>query len=177
LLAHSEPEQETLGTRPLRGVFERGDAWIATGDLFRRDVDGDYWLIDHVADLISTTSGRVPSLAIEEAIWELDAVSAVAVYGVAAPDSAFELPVAAVMLGSGERLSLEALGAAVAGLPPETRPASVSLVERIPLTAGYRFDKRALRAGAFRGKRRPKTVFAYERETGSYREIAAGDGD
>ena len=29
---------------PLRGVFKPDDAWIATGDLFRRDGDGDLWL-------------------------------------------------------------------------------------------------------------------------------------
>ena len=33
---------------PLRGLFEPGDAWVATGDLFRADDDGDLWLVDHV---------------------------------------------------------------------------------------------------------------------------------
>src|SRR6476660_9522124 len=28
---------------PLRGVFARDDAWVATGDLFRVDKDGDFW--------------------------------------------------------------------------------------------------------------------------------------
>ena len=46
-------------TSPLRGVFEPDDAWLATGDLFRRDEDGDYWLVDHVAALIRTAHGYV----------------------------------------------------------------------------------------------------------------------
>lgn len=29
------------GDGGLRGVFEAGDAWLETGDLFRRDADGD----------------------------------------------------------------------------------------------------------------------------------------
>jgi putative long chain acyl-CoA synthase len=177
LLARAEPEQETLGTRPLRSVFERGDAWTATGDLFRCDADGDYWLVDHVADLISTPSGRVPSLAIEEAIWELDAVSAAAVYGLPLPDSAFERPAAAVMLRPGERLSAEALGAAVVGLPLEGRPTLVSIVEQIPLTAGYRFDKRALRSGELSADGSATRVLAYQSEIGTYREVDPGDGD
>ena len=37
---------------PLRGLFEPDDAWLATGDLFRADEDGDLWLVDHVAALI-----------------------------------------------------------------------------------------------------------------------------
>ena len=44
---------------PLRGVFEPGDAWLATGDLFRADEDGDLWLVDHVAALIRTEHGYV----------------------------------------------------------------------------------------------------------------------
>ncbi len=34
----------SYGDGVLRGVFEAGDAWLETGDLFRRDVDGDFWL-------------------------------------------------------------------------------------------------------------------------------------
>lgn len=37
-LRRGEPTSMT----PLRGVFAREDAWLATGDLFRRDADGDY---------------------------------------------------------------------------------------------------------------------------------------
>lgn len=33
------------GARALRGVFERGDAWLASGDLVRRYADGDFWLV------------------------------------------------------------------------------------------------------------------------------------
>ena len=34
---------------PLRGLFEPDDAWLASGDLFRADDDGDLWLVDGVA--------------------------------------------------------------------------------------------------------------------------------
>ena len=42
LLARVRPG-EPLSVVPLRGVFAPGDAWLVTGDLFRRDADGDYW--------------------------------------------------------------------------------------------------------------------------------------
>ena len=45
---------EPLSITPLRSLFRRDDAWVATGDLFRRDADGDYWRVDGVADVIHT---------------------------------------------------------------------------------------------------------------------------
>ena len=36
LLARAR-ETTTVATTPLRGVFARDDAWLSTGDLFRRD--------------------------------------------------------------------------------------------------------------------------------------------
>ena len=56
----SGPTRSPPATAILRGVFEPGDAWLETGDLFRRDVDGDFWLVDHVPSLIRTAAGRRP---------------------------------------------------------------------------------------------------------------------
>ena len=35
----------SAGDGRLHDVFEPGDAWLSTGDLFRRDGDGDFWLV------------------------------------------------------------------------------------------------------------------------------------
>ena len=45
LLARAR-RRDAIATTPLRGVFARDDAWLSTGDLFRRDADGDYWRLD-----------------------------------------------------------------------------------------------------------------------------------
>ena len=45
---------EPLSITPLRSLFARDDAWVVTGDLFRRDGDGDYWRVDGVSDVIHT---------------------------------------------------------------------------------------------------------------------------
>ena len=50
LLARARARDGTA-TIALRGVFARDDAWLATGDLFRRDADGDYWRLDSVREL------------------------------------------------------------------------------------------------------------------------------
>ena len=49
-------------------MFARDDAWLATGDLFRRDADGDYWRLDSVGDVIRTAAGPVFTAPIRDAL-------------------------------------------------------------------------------------------------------------
>ena len=68
---------------PLRGLFEPDDAWLATGDLFRADDDGDLWLVDHAQALIRTAHGHVAGFPILDALGDVAAIDLAAVYGVA----------------------------------------------------------------------------------------------
>ena len=135
LLARSRGEGES-GPRMLRGVFERGDAWISSESLFSRDADGDHWLIDSLATVIRTAEGFVPSLLVTQALGELDQVDLAVTYGVPAGDA--ESVVSAVTLIGGGELSATDLDAALGGLAPERRPEAVRVVERIPTSSWYR---------------------------------------
>ena len=46
LLARVRHDAIGPGEGVLRGVFEPGDAWLDSGDLFVVDSDGDFWLVD-----------------------------------------------------------------------------------------------------------------------------------
>src|SRR5690606_12045150 len=94
LLARVRPSAADAAARPLRGVFEPEDAWTVTGDLFRRDADGDYWMVGREAELIRTADGVVPPGPIRDALGDLPCIDTVAVYGVPAGDG--EIVVAAV---------------------------------------------------------------------------------
>jgi putative long chain acyl-CoA synthase len=132
---------------PLRGVFEPDDTWLATGDLFRADEDGDLWLVDHASALIRTGHGHVGGFPILDALGDLDAVDLAVVYGVPAADSGFELAVAAVSLRRGRELDGESLTAALSVLDEAERPDIVHVVDRIPVTTWYRPSATELRAG------------------------------
>src|SRR5205807_9833627 len=110
LLARVEPDTLTSSS-PLRGVFKRGDAWIATGDLFRRDADGDHWLVDRLSGLVVTKHGRIPALPIAELLGDLQAVRLAVAYGV--PAGGAEVAVASVRLRSGARLGPGEIAGAV----------------------------------------------------------------
>ncbi|MEU8121872.1 AMP-binding protein [Spirillospora sp. NPDC049024] len=132
--------------RPVRGVFRPEDAWTITGDLFRRDADGDYWLVGREAELIRTTDGIVPPGPIRDALGDLPYVDAVAVYGI--PVGETELAAAAVSLrsapaaargGSAENAVKPVdLSEALLRVEPGLRPAVVRIVDEMPVTAGNR---------------------------------------
>jgi putative long chain acyl-CoA synthase len=136
LLARVQPS-DPLST-PLRGVFSREDAWLQTGDLFRRDADGDFWRLDNVADVIRTADGPVSTGPIRDALGDLPAVDLVVAYGIAPTGGAYEIAVAAVTLRSGRELVATDIASALRGLPRSERPAIVHVVDQIPVTTWYR---------------------------------------
>jgi putative long chain acyl-CoA synthase len=134
--------------RALRGLFAPEDAWLSTSHLFRRDADGDFWLIAHTSDLVHTAAGTVSPGPAEDAIGSLDAVDLVAAYGVrpAGPETdGPEVLVAAVQMRAGRSLSAEELSVTLRGLPPAERPAVIRCVAAIPLTTWWRPLRAALR--------------------------------
>jgi putative long chain acyl-CoA synthase len=133
--------------RPLRGVFELGDAWLSTGDLVRVDADGDYWLEGSLSNVAKTPNGVVPAVAIEAVLaTELDFVDLAAVYGVSLTDLGAEIVVAAITLRPGAELDPVALRRKVAGrLDLLQRPFVIRVLEDLPRTAGQRIRKSTLR--------------------------------
>ncbi len=62
LLAHPRgPVDPTASVK--RGVFAPADTWVSTEYLFRRDEDGDYWLVDNRGAVIHTARGAVYAVA------------------------------------------------------------------------------------------------------------------
>jgi len=137
LLARVAPTEQ-LTITPLRSLFARDDAWVATGDLFRRDGDGDYWRVDGVADVIHTARGHVFTTPIRDALGEIAAVDLALAYGVRAQEDQPEIAVAAVTLRRGRSLTPRELSQALSALPAEGRPDVVHVVKRIPVTTWFR---------------------------------------
>jgi acyl-CoA synthetase (AMP-forming)/AMP-acid ligase II len=133
--------------RPLRAVFEPGDAWLSTRDLVRVDRDGDYWLVGKLTDVVHTPLGAAPALPIEDILAaELDFVDLAAVYGVELSGLDAAIPVAALTLRHDRKLGPVALRRKVVGrLSGPQRPLVVRVLDELPKTAGHRIRKTALR--------------------------------
>jgi putative long chain acyl-CoA synthase len=145
LLARATPG-EPLPSTPLRGVFASEDAWLATGDLFRRDADGDYWRVDSVGDVIQTAQGPVFTTPIRDALGDLPAVDLAVAYGVLAGGAEHDVAIAAVTLRRGHELTAREIGGALRALPAPQRPLIVHVVDEIPVTTWFRPITAPLRA-------------------------------
>jgi putative long chain acyl-CoA synthase len=137
LLARVGPA-EPLSVVALRGVFAPEDRWVVTGDLFKRDADGDYWRVDGVRDVIRTEHGLVFTTPIRDALGELREVDLAVAYGVLAPGSEHQLAMAAVTLRAGAELDARELSRTLGRLPEHQRPLVVRVVDQIPVTTWYR---------------------------------------
>jgi putative long chain acyl-CoA synthase len=144
LLARVGPT-DSLSITPLRSLFAPDDAWVVTGDLFRRDEDGDYWRVDGVGDVIRTAGGPVFSAPIRDELGDIDAVDLALAYGVASEGRDTEIAVAAVTLRPEHSLQARDLTHALSALPDGERPDVVHVVDRIPVTTWFRPRTDALR--------------------------------
>ena len=144
LLARVNPT-DPLTITPLRSLFARGDAWVVTGDLFRRDADGDYWRVDGGGDVIQTIDGPVFTTPIRDALGDIPAVDLAAAYGVKPTGADAQLAVAAVTLRADGAVTALELSRALAALPAEGRPVVVHVVDRIPVTTWFRPQTQKLR--------------------------------
>lgn len=148
LLSRVAPERGEVEGRPLRGVFQAGDAWLDTGDLVRCDPEGDFWLLDHRKDLIHTSAGVIATIPIEDTLaTELDFVDLAAVYGVQRDGESHQTVVAAITLRRGSTFDLAAFCEIVeTRLSALERPRFVRVLEELPMTSGHRLQKGLLRA-------------------------------
>ena len=145
LLARLSPRDGAYPDQSLRAMFEGGDAWLATGDLFTVDEDGDHWLVGGVQSLIRHHGHATPPIPVQDAISTRDAVHLAVAYGVDEDDGSTAVAVAVTLLDGGS-LARAALSRAVRTLPRTDRPRYVRVVDEIPRTTWYRVRTDTLRA-------------------------------
>ncbi|MBX5488293.1 MAG: alpha/beta fold hydrolase [Mycolicibacterium hassiacum] len=119
-----------------RGVFAPADIWVSTEYLFRRDEDGDYWLVDSRGNVIHTERGVVYASAVNDAVGRLDAVDLAVTYPVDVGDR--RLAVTALALRPGGSIPSADLTEALADLPVGNPPDVVHVVRDMALSASYR---------------------------------------
>lgn len=124
-------------TAPIkRGVFAPADTWVSTEYLFRRDDDGDYWLVDGRGSVIHTDRGCVYASTVNDAVGCLGSVNLAVTYGVEVKGRL--LAVTALELRPGGSIPSADLSEALADLAVGEPPDIVHVVSRMSLSASYR---------------------------------------
>jgi crotonobetaine/carnitine-CoA ligase len=132
------------------GYYRRPDAtaevwrngWFHSGDVFVRDANGEFRLVDRVKDSIRRRGENVSSAEVERELLGHPSVAEAAVVGVPAE---IEQEVLAVVVRSGEVAPEELVAFLVDRLPYFAVPRYLEFVERIERNASLRPDKNLLR--------------------------------
>ncbi|MCP3986210.1 MAG: AMP-binding protein [bacterium] len=179
LLAHVDLGRGEMVGRPMRGVFEAGDAWLRTGALVRVDQDGDYWLVDTLSNLVHGHAGAVPTLPIESVLTtELDFVDEAAVFGLQLPGLQHEVLAAAVTLREGAKLDPLALRHKVQSrLVAPHRPRVIRVLPELPKTAGQRVRKQPLREEGLGLEEGGGETLWWAPDEEAYQPLSPGDVD
>ena len=127
----------------LRNVFKRGDAWIRTGDLMRKDEKGFFYFVDRVGDTFRWKGENVATSEVSEAICAFPGVKHANVYGVAIPAAEGRAGMAAVVVD--RPFDLAALRRhLIDRLPSYARPLFLRLQDDIEVTGTFKYSKTEL---------------------------------
>jgi acyl-CoA synthetase (AMP-forming)/AMP-acid ligase II len=145
----------------VRDVQAPGDRWYLTGEVMRRDPQGDYWPLDRVKDVIHTSLGLAFTRPIEDVLYELPDVRVAMVEPsfcsraqarASTADARGSQQAEAFLVMHKQREPDPALltRLIVSHLAPNERPRNIYLVSEVALTDGQRPVKgsAALRSGA-----------------------------
>ena len=155
-------------------VFEKGDCWQVSGDLFTLDNDGDYRFIDRASNLILTKDDAIPTSPIETAISTLNDVGVAAAYGVSIEGCDYQIPVAAVVLKAKGKLTASGLMAVSDLLDTKHRPLVVMVLNRLPMTPSFQVQKQVLaEAGIAQSALKRGQAFWFNEKTGKYESLTS----
>ncbi|MDT5204866.1 MAG: putative long chain acyl-CoA synthase [Mycobacterium sp.] len=161
-----------------RGVFAPADTWISTEYLFRRDAEGDFWLVGRRGTTVHTARGTVFCEPVTDAFGLIPAVDLGVTYGVSV--DGHQVAVTALTTRPGATITAADLTEAVAAMPFGLGPDIVHVVPQLSLSATYRPTVSALRAAGIPKAGRHAWVFdadanQFRRLTGPARAELSGE--
>jgi fatty-acyl-CoA synthase len=132
----------------LRDVFEKGDAWFATGDLMKMDSDGYLYFVDRIGDTFRWKGENVSTNEVAERLQACPGVKEANVYGVAVEGAEGRAGMAALVVAPG--FDIKAFGEAMAqDLPPYAQPLFVRVLPEMETTGTFKQRKMDLIADGY----------------------------
>ncbi len=124
----------------LRDVFEKGDAWFATGDLMRQDEEGYFYFVDRVGDTFRWKGENVSTSEVADQVSTLPGVKEAIVYGVRVEGQDGRAGMVSLVVGPAFDIAAFAAGVEEK-LPAYARPVFVRLQPQIETTGTFKYRK------------------------------------
>jgi fatty-acyl-CoA synthase len=132
----------------LRDVFEKGDAWFATGDLMKSDADGYLYFVDRIGDTFRWKGENVSTNEVAERLQAASGVKEANVYGVAVDGADGRAGMAGLVVDA--EFDIKAFGEHVAReLPTYAQPLFVRILPAMETTGTFKVRKMDLVADGY----------------------------
>ncbi|WP_397404600.1 long-chain-acyl-CoA synthetase [Phenylobacterium sp.] len=124
----------------LQNVFERGDAWFATGDLMKSDADGYFYFVDRIGETFRWKGENVSTSEVAEQLLVFPGVDEATVYGVQVEGADGRAGMAALVMNG--PFDVKAFGEHVAReMPPYAQPLFIRLLPALDTTGTFKIRK------------------------------------
>jgi len=124
----------------LQNVFERGDAWFATGDLMKSDADGYFYFVDRIGETFRWKGENVSTSEVAEQLLAFPRVDEATVYGVQVEGADGRAGMAALVMNG--PFDVKAFGEHVAReMPPYAQPLFIRLLPALDTTGTFKIRK------------------------------------
>jgi fatty-acyl-CoA synthase len=149
----------------IRDVFEKGDAWFATGDLMKMDADGYLYFVDRIGDTFRWKGENVSTNEVAERLQAQPGVKEANVYGVAVPGAEGRAGMAGLVVDAD--FDLKAFEAHVRQeLPPYAQPLFLRVMPEIVTTGTFKPRKMDLVADGYDPARIKGPLFFHDPKKG-----------
>ena len=150
----------------LRDVFTPGDAWMRTGDLMRRDVEGFYYFVDRVGDTFRWKGENVATSEVAAAVAASPGVVDAVVYGVAIPHTEGKAGMALVACDGAPDLA--DIARRLAALPRYARPLFLRFRASLDVTATFKPKRREIADQGFDPAHVNDPLYMFDPESEAY---------
>jgi fatty-acyl-CoA synthase len=152
-----------------RNVFQKGDAWWSSGDLFRFDEDGYFFFIDRIGDTFRWQSENVSTTEVAEALGACTGIESINIYGVKVPEHEGRAGMAAIVMQSGCRFDPRDFHAlAEKNLPDYAVPLFVRIASAADMTSTFKLRKHGLQCAGYAPENFVDPLFVRDVQNATY---------
>ncbi len=152
----------------IRDVFQKGDAFFATGDLMRQDSEGYFYFVDRIGDTYRWKGENVSTTEVADRLASCPGVKEVTVYGVPIENTDGKAGMASLVVDPD--FDIESFATHVdRELPAYARPVFVRLQKDISTTGTFKYRKTDLVTDGFDPKRSKDQIWYRDPEKGFQR--------